>query len=142
MHLLKIIFMRCIKGYARLANVIIYLNYQFFSLVSVKVLIGVLLLGMVHGYQYCEQDTQVSSNPATGQQLKSSESLPSDNLSSTKLHHISQDLSQSKENSLENIPSYSIDETKEELFLKQKKHRPKKPLAEIERYTLCSNRIV
>jgi len=98
---------------------------------------------MVHSYQHCEPpDTHTSSNPATGQQLKSSESLPADISSSTKLHS-PQDLSPSKENLLENIPvNYSIEETKEELFLKQKKHRPKKPLAEIERYTLCSNRIV
>ena len=108
-----------------------------------KVLIGVLLLGMVHSYQHCESDIQVGSNPATGQQLKPSESLLSDNSSSTKLHHIPEDVSQSKENLLENVPSYLIaDETKEDNFLKQKKHRPKKPLAEIERYTLCSNRIV
>ena len=107
-----------------------------------KVLIGVLLLGMVHSYQYCESDTQVSSNPATGQQLKSSELLSSNSSSSTKLHQIPEDLSQSKENLLETVSSYSIDEAKEDMFLKQKKHRPKKPLAEIERYTLCSNRIV
>lgn len=112
---------------------------SFYSLVSLKVLIGVLLLGMVHSYQYCDADTHISSNPATGQQLKSSESHTSDVLSSIKLHSPQE----SKENLLENIPaSYSIEETKEELFLKQKKHRPKKPLAEIERYTLCSHRIV
>ena len=110
-----------------------------YSLISVKVLIGVLLLGMVHNYQYRELDTQISNNPATGQQLKSFESLFSDNSSSTKLH---QDSSLSKENLLESLPDYPTEEAKEELFLKQKKHRPKKPLAEIERYTLCSNRIV
>ena len=126
-------------GYARLVTVIVYSS---FSLISVKVLIGVLLLGMVHSYQYCEPDTQISNNPATGQQLKSSESLFSDNPSSTKLHQDSQDSSLRKENLLENVPNYPTEEAKEELFLKQKKHRPKKPLAEIERYTLCSNRIV
>ena len=105
-------------------------------------LIGVLLLGMVHNYQYSEPEARVSSNPATGQQLKACESLPCDISPSPKLH-TSQDSSLSKENSLENVPkSFSMEETKEELFLKQKKHRPKKPLAEIERYTLCSNRIV
>ena len=110
-------------------------------MVSLKVLIGVLLLGMVHSYQYCEQDTHISSNPATGQQLKSSESHTSDVPSAARA--VPQNSSLSKESLLENVPeSYSIDETKEELFLKQKKHRPKKPLAEIERYTLCSNRIV
>ena len=119
-----------------------HLYHYFYSLVSLKVLIGVLLLGMVHCYQYCEADTHISSNPATGQQLKSSESHTSD-VPSAARPHCPQDSSLNNENLLENVPeSYSIEETKEELFLKQKKHRPKKPLAEIERYTLCSNRIV
>lgn len=98
---------------------------------------------MVHSYQYCEPpDTHTSSNPATGQQLKSSESPLTGTSSSTKSLS-PQDFSPNKENLLESIPlNYSIEETKDKLFLKQKKHQPKKPLAEIERYTLCSNRIV
>ena len=73
---------------------------------------------MVHSYQYCEPpDTRTSSNPATGQQLKSSESLPAEISSSTKSLG-PQDLSPNKENLLESIPTnYSIEDTKEELFL-------------------------
>jgi len=117
--------------------------------VSLKVLIGVLLLGKVHDYQHTEQESHMSSNPATGQQLKSSDSILSHiSQSSVTEVNCTQELkpSSSGDSLLENITaSYSTDENvipKEELFLKQKWHQTKKPLSEIERYTLCSNRIV
>jgi len=117
--------------------------FSFYSVISLKVLIGVLLLGKVHDYQYSEQ---VSSNPATGQQLKSSDSLLSHVSQSSLTEVNSPEESPSRDRLLENIAAgYTADENmlpKEELFLKQKRHRAKKPLSEIERYTLCSNRIV
>ena len=109
--------------------------FAVFSLTALKVLLGIVLLGKASDYQYTDQATTGASPKKTRQ---ASVSSVSDNTSG-RARSSSLDLQETV--SEPNMAAYQQHTTKQRSKTKQSTAKSKS-LSEIERFTLCSNRIV